>query len=80
MVLRPVFRSYKLYRTLSKDSFNSLATKSHFVSMYFSRRLEQLSANVFADMDRAKAAAVAAGQDIIDLSLGSADLPASLFI
>lgn len=45
--------------------------------MYFSRRLDQLSANVFADMDRAKAAAVVAGHKIIDLSLGSADLPAS---
>ncbi|AFY37291.1 LL-diaminopimelate aminotransferase [[Leptolyngbya] sp. PCC 7376] len=45
--------------------------------MYFSRRLEQLSANVFADMDKAKAAAVATGQSLIDLSLGSSDLPAS---
>lgn len=45
--------------------------------MYFSQRLTRLSANVFADMDRAKAQAIAAGQQLIDLSLGSSDLPAS---
>lgn len=45
--------------------------------MRFSQRLSRLAANVFADMDRAKAKAVAAGQDLIDLSLGSSDLPAS---
>jgi aspartate/methionine/tyrosine aminotransferase len=45
--------------------------------MYFSQRLAKLPANVFADMDRAKAQAVAAGRGLIDLSLGSADLPAS---
>lgn len=45
--------------------------------MYFSQRLSRLSANVFADMDRAKAQAVATGQTLIDLSLGSSDLPAS---
>ncbi|HEY9631155.1 MAG TPA: LL-diaminopimelate aminotransferase [Coleofasciculaceae cyanobacterium] len=39
-------------------------------------RLELLRSNVFADMDRAKARARAAGLDIIDLSLGSSDLPA----
>lgn len=38
-------------------------------------RLAPLQANVFADMDRAKANAIAAGRDIIDLSLGSSDLP-----
>ena len=43
--------------------------------MQFARRLESLSTNVFADMDRAKAQAKAAGQEIIDLSLGSSDLP-----
>jgi aspartate/methionine/tyrosine aminotransferase len=43
--------------------------------MQLSRRLELLQANVFADMDQAKAAARAAGQSIIDLSLGSSDLP-----
>ncbi len=41
------------------------------------QRLQGLQANVFADMDRAKAAARAAGRDIVDLSLGSSDLPAS---
>lgn len=45
--------------------------------MQFSKRLEFLQANVFADMDRAKSLASAAGKDIIDLSLGSSDLPAS---
>ncbi len=43
--------------------------------MQFSQRLQQLSGNVFADMDRAKSAARATGQTIIDLSLGSSDLP-----
>ncbi|MEB3343685.1 LL-diaminopimelate aminotransferase [Okeania sp.] len=44
--------------------------------MQLSKRLEPLSSNVFADMDMAKARAKAAGQDLIDLSLGSSDLPA----
>ncbi|NEP06076.1 MAG: succinyldiaminopimelate aminotransferase, partial [Okeania sp. SIO4D6] len=44
--------------------------------MQLSQRLAPLSFNVFADMDRAKALAKAAGQDLIDLSLGSSDLPA----
>lgn len=43
--------------------------------MQISNRLQPLQTNVFADMDRAKAAARAAGREIIDLSLGSADLP-----
>ncbi len=42
--------------------------------MQFAKRLN-LQVNVFADMDRAKARAIAAGQDLIDLSLGSSDLP-----
>lgn len=45
--------------------------------MQLSQRLEPLRSNVFADMDRAKAKARAAGKDIIDLSLGSSDLPAA---
>lgn len=45
--------------------------------MEFAKRLESLQVNVFADMDRAKAKAMAAGKDLIDLSLGSSDLPAS---
>jgi len=45
--------------------------------MQFAKRLQPLQANVFADMDQAKAKAKASGQDIIDLSLGSSDLPAS---
>jgi aspartate/methionine/tyrosine aminotransferase len=40
-------------------------------------RLKALSSNVFADMDRAKGLAIASGKEIIDLSLGSSDLPAS---
>ncbi|HEY9605158.1 MAG TPA: aminotransferase class I/II-fold pyridoxal phosphate-dependent enzyme, partial [Allocoleopsis sp.] len=45
--------------------------------MQFAKRLQPLQTNVFADMDRAKAKAKASGQHIIDLSLGSSDLPAS---
>jgi len=48
--------------------------------MQFANRLECLQANVFADMDRAKARAIAAGRDVIDLSLGSADLPAEAHV
>ncbi|MGF1494113.1 MAG: LL-diaminopimelate aminotransferase [Microcoleaceae cyanobacterium] len=43
--------------------------------MQFANRLASLSFNLFADMDRAKAAAVGQGRDLIDLSLGSSDLP-----
>ncbi|MEO0755850.1 MAG: LL-diaminopimelate aminotransferase [Cyanobacteria bacterium J06648_16] len=43
--------------------------------MKLAARLAQLQTNVFADMDTAKARARATGQDIIDLSLGSSDLP-----
>ena len=45
--------------------------------MQFAKRLQALSSNVFADMDRAKAIARTAGKEIIDLSLGSSDLPAA---
>ena len=45
--------------------------------MQFAKRLQPLQANVFSDMDQAKAKAKASGQDIIDLSLGSSDLPTS---
>lgn len=44
--------------------------------MQFAKRLESLQTNVFADMDRAKARAKAGGRDLVDLSLGSSDLPA----
>lgn len=40
-------------------------------------RLTPLQQNVFADMDQAKARARMAGRSILDLSLGSSDLPAS---
>lgn len=43
--------------------------------MHFADRLRPLQTNVFADMDRAKARARVIGQQIIDLSLGSSDLP-----
>jgi aspartate/methionine/tyrosine aminotransferase len=43
--------------------------------MQFAQRLQAIKTNVFADMDRAKGQARAAGQEIIDLSLGSSDLP-----
>lgn len=45
--------------------------------MQFAQRLQSLATNVFADMDRAKAQAKANGKEIIDLSLGSSDLPAA---
>ncbi|MCP2728473.1 LL-diaminopimelate aminotransferase [Limnofasciculus baicalensis] len=45
--------------------------------MEFAQRLQTLPRNVFADMDLAKAKARASGKEIIDLSLGSSDLPAS---
>ncbi|NJO40908.1 MAG: LL-diaminopimelate aminotransferase [Cyanobacteria bacterium CRU_2_1] len=45
--------------------------------MQFAHRLTSLRSNVFADMDQAKARARAAGRDLIDLSLGSSDLPTS---
>ncbi len=41
----------------------------------FAKRLQPLQSNVFADMDKAKAIALAAGREVIDLSLGSSDLP-----
>ncbi|MBW4578465.1 MAG: LL-diaminopimelate aminotransferase [Tildeniella nuda ZEHNDER 1965/U140] len=44
--------------------------------MQFANRLKPLQSNVFADMDQAKARARAAGKTLIDLSLGSSDLPA----
>jgi aspartate/methionine/tyrosine aminotransferase len=43
--------------------------------MQIADRLAPLQANVFADMDRAKGQAIAAGKTIVDLSLGSSDLP-----
>jgi aspartate/methionine/tyrosine aminotransferase len=45
--------------------------------MRFSSRIQHISRNVFSDMDRAKAEARASGKQIIDLSLGSTDLPAA---
>jgi aspartate/methionine/tyrosine aminotransferase len=43
--------------------------------MQLSQRLTPLQTNVFADMDRAKGKARALGREILDLSLGSSDLP-----
>lgn len=43
--------------------------------MQIAQRMKPLQANVFADMDRAKAKARLAGKPIVDLSLGSSDLP-----
>ncbi|GAX39909.1 aminotransferase class I and II [Tolypothrix sp. NIES-4075] len=48
--------------------------------MQFAKRLQPLQFNVFAEMDRAKAIALAAGQQLIDLSLGSSDLPAEAHV
>jgi aspartate/methionine/tyrosine aminotransferase len=54
-----------------------LSTINHQLStkMQFASRLQPLQSNVFADMDRAKTKALAAGRQLIDLSLGSSDLP-----
>lgn len=49
--------------------------KGQMTNMQFAKRLQPLQSNVFADMDRAKAIALASGQQVIDLSLGSSDLP-----
>ncbi len=43
--------------------------------MQIADRLAPLQTNVFADMDRAKSKAIANGKSVIDLSLGSSDLP-----
>ncbi|MBD2139480.1 LL-diaminopimelate aminotransferase [Anabaena sp. FACHB-1237] len=43
--------------------------------MELAKRLHSLKSNVFADMDAAKAIAVSSGKELIDLSLGSSDLP-----
>ncbi|NEQ52210.1 MAG: LL-diaminopimelate aminotransferase [Leptolyngbya sp. SIO3F4] len=43
--------------------------------MNLADRLTPLQVNVFADMDRAKGRARAAGKPVLDLSLGSSDLP-----
>ena len=43
--------------------------------MEFAQRIKPLANNVFADMDRAKSQAIQQGKVIIDLSLGSSDLP-----
>ncbi|MGY6529746.1 MAG: LL-diaminopimelate aminotransferase [Cyanobacterium sp.] len=43
--------------------------------MKLSQRIKPLKSNVFADMDRAKSEAIKNGKKLIDLSLGSADLP-----
>ncbi|MBW4559727.1 MAG: LL-diaminopimelate aminotransferase [Mojavia pulchra JT2-VF2] len=49
-------------------------------NIQFAKRLQPLQSNVFADMDRAKATALAAGRQLIDLSLGSSDLPAEAHV
>ncbi|MBL1210911.1 aminotransferase class I/II-fold pyridoxal phosphate-dependent enzyme, partial [Geminocystis sp. GBBB08] len=48
--------------------------------MELSERIKFLKNNVFADMDRAKTEAISQGKKIIDLSLGSSDLPTSKHI
>jgi aspartate/methionine/tyrosine aminotransferase len=45
--------------------------------MQFATRLQPLKSNVFADMDTSKSIALAAGRELIDLSLGSSDLSAA---
>jgi aspartate/methionine/tyrosine aminotransferase len=48
--------------------------------MQFADRLQPLQSNVFADMDIAKSRVKARGGQVIDLSLGSSDLPTDPFI
>jgi aspartate/methionine/tyrosine aminotransferase len=48
--------------------------------MQFADRLQPLQSNVFADMDIAKSRVKASGISVIDLSLGSSDLPTDTFI
>jgi aspartate/methionine/tyrosine aminotransferase len=48
--------------------------------MQFADRLQPLQSNVFADMDNAKSRVKATGIPVIDLSLGSSDLPTDTFI
>lgn len=48
--------------------------------MQFADRLQPLQSNVFADMDNAKSRVKALGKQVIDLSLGSSDLPTDKFI
>ena len=48
--------------------------------MQFADRLQPLQSNVFADMDIAKSQVKASGMAIVDLSLGSSDLPTDAFI
>ncbi|OIP72608.1 MAG: succinyldiaminopimelate aminotransferase [Oscillatoriales cyanobacterium CG2_30_44_21] len=48
--------------------------------MQFADRLQPLQSNVFADMDIAKSQVQKQGMSVIDLSLGSSDLPTAPFI
>jgi aspartate/methionine/tyrosine aminotransferase len=48
--------------------------------MQFANRLLSLPSNVFAEMDQAKQLARSQGQTLIDLSLGSSDLPVAPYI
>ncbi|MBW4626419.1 MAG: LL-diaminopimelate aminotransferase [Brasilonema octagenarum HA4186-MV1] len=48
--------------------------------MQFAKRIQPLQSNVFADMDKAKTKALAYGQQLIDLSLGSSDLSAEAHV
>jgi aspartate/methionine/tyrosine aminotransferase len=48
--------------------------------MHFAKRIQPLESNVFADMDKAKTKALACGQELIDLSLGSSDLSAEAHV
>jgi aspartate/methionine/tyrosine aminotransferase len=59
----------------SRIKSGCLSINYQLIQMQFSQRLRSLKSNVFADMDRAKGRARALGQEIIDLSLGSSDLP-----
>jgi hypothetical protein len=62
-------------KSLEPKSLEPKSLEPQSAARKFADRMACLRSNVFADMDRAKQAAVAKGQTLIDLSLGSSDLP-----
>ncbi|HEY9699259.1 MAG TPA: LL-diaminopimelate aminotransferase [Trichocoleus sp.] len=54
---------------------NSYFPINFLTVMQLAHRLAPIRSNVFADMNRAKAQVRATGREVIDLSLGSSDLP-----
>lgn len=69
-----IFRCFSVFYS-PQSGFSRLLPSFTANAMQIADRLAPLQTNVFADMDSAKAQAIAAGKPIIDLSLGSSDLP-----